>query len=157
MQVCIATVLVICVLSTIAYNNKYSSNTLCRAQFLSLSRNSAESPSGRKEFEIIAENDKKRVEIDRRDLLPFTILCKSGENSRPLGTYILDSSTACGDVLELGGKGVFRVQKVYFLYKFDCNRYRVFKKKLEVTMVKNARAEQEFSRSYPSIENNFLQ
>lgn len=47
--------------------------------------------------------------------------------------YLQDSSTACGDVLELGERGVYKVKRVIFLYKHDGRKYRVVRKKLEVS------------------------
>ena len=68
---------------------------------------------------------------DNRDFMPF-IAYDIDQDNYEIGTFLLDSSTACGDILDLGSKGIFKVKKVIFLYKFDGRNYRVIKKKLEV-------------------------
>lgn len=67
---------------------------------------------------------------DNRDFLPFSV-CREGSKSE-LGTYLLEPSTSCGDFLDLGNLGIFKVKKVAFLYKFQSGSFVVYKKKLEV-------------------------
>lgn len=70
---------------------------------------------------------------DNRNSLPFFIR----EGQRELGTYLLDSSTGCDDVLDLSGS-LFKVDRVRFLYKFTAGEHRVFKKRLDVTSTKTS-------------------
>lgn len=70
---------------------------------------------------------------DNRDYLPFTVVQADTAISNEIGTYLLEPSTSSGDFLDLGSKGLYKVNKVVFLYKFDNGRFRVYKKKLEVT------------------------
>jgi len=62
--------------------------------------------------------------------------------------YLQDSTTACGDILELGQQGLFKVKRVIFLYKYNGHKYRVVRKKLEV--LKSSR---EMSKSTTSFSN----
>jgi hypothetical protein len=70
---------------------------------------------------------------DNRDFLPFLIW----EEKRELliGTFLLEPTTGCGDYLDLGEKGVYKVIRVAFLYKYDHGRYNVFQKRLDVAAV----------------------
>ena len=74
---------------------------------------------------------------DNRDSLPFVVTYdEGGKGSKvEIGTYRLDASTACGDLLDLGGR-LFEVRKVSFLYKYEAGGFRVFKKKLDVSAAK---------------------
>jgi hypothetical protein len=73
---------------------------------------------------------------DNRDSLPFVVSTKSADGIlKPVGTYLLDASTGCGDILDLGGN-IFLVQRVSYLYKYEQGGFRVFKKKLDVTSTK---------------------
>lgn len=73
---------------------------------------------------------------DNRDSLPFVVSAKSADGvQKPVGTYLLDASTGCGDILDLGGN-IFLVQRVSYLYKYEQGGFRVFKKKLDVTSTK---------------------
>jgi len=74
---------------------------------------------------------------DNRDSLPFVVTYdEGGKGSKvEIGTYRLDASTACGDLLDLGGR-LFEVRKVSFLYKYESGGFRVFKKKLDVSAAK---------------------
>mmetsp|Transcript_6994 Transcript_6994/g.11676 ORF Transcript_6994/g.11676 Transcript_6994/m.11676 type:complete len:162 (+) Transcript_6994:54-539(+) len=67
---------------------------------------------------------------DGRETLPFVVV-EVGSQQGEVGTFTLDSSTSCGDILELGDKGVYKVKRVRFLYKYDGRKYKVFKKKLD--------------------------
>lgn len=69
---------------------------------------------------------------DRRDMLPFEIYMSTDENNC-MGSYLLDASTACGDLVDLGQKGIFVVKRVIFVYKFTQGALRVCKKKLHLT------------------------
>mmetsp|Transcript_28822 Transcript_28822/g.41073 ORF Transcript_28822/g.41073 Transcript_28822/m.41073 type:complete len:107 (+) Transcript_28822:331-651(+) len=62
--------------------------------------------------------------------MPFTV-CQI-DQSCEIGTFLLDSSTACGDILELGQHGLFKVKRVIFSYKYDGHKHRLVRKKLEV-------------------------
>ena len=74
---------------------------------------------------------------DNRDSLPFTVTFDDGKSGTrtEIGTYLLDSTTNCGDLLDLGGR-LFEVKKVSFLYKYESGGFRVFKKKLDVAAAK---------------------
>lgn len=73
---------------------------------------------------------------DNRDSLPFVVSSNSADGKRnEIGTYLLDSSTGCGDILDLRGN-IFLVQRVSYLYKYESGGFRVFKKKLDVTVTK---------------------
>lgn len=73
---------------------------------------------------------------DNRDSLPFVVSANSSDGKLTLvGTYLLDSSTGCGDLLDLSGN-IFLVQRVSYLYKYESGGFRVFKKKLDVTSTK---------------------
>lgn len=73
---------------------------------------------------------------DRRDMLPFEIYILNDETTS-LGSYLLDSTTACGDLVDLGTKGVFVVKRVIFVYKYTQGALRVFKKKLHLSSTNN--------------------
>jgi len=53
-----------------------------------------------------------------------------------VGTYALDESTACGDILELGEKGMYKVKRVRVIYRYDGRKFRVVKKKLDTVMLR---------------------
>ena len=74
---------------------------------------------------------------DNRDSLPFIVTFDDGKSGTrtEIGTYLLDSTTNCGDFLDLGGR-LFEVKKVSFLYKYESGGFRVFKKKLDVAAAK---------------------
>jgi hypothetical protein len=73
---------------------------------------------------------------DNRDSLPFVVSANTSDGKlTPIGTYLLDSSTGCGDLLDLSGN-IFLVQRVSYLYKYESGGFRVFKKKLDVTSTK---------------------
>lgn len=73
---------------------------------------------------------------DNRDSLPFVVSSKNGDGKlSEIGTFLLDSSTGCGDLLDLSGS-MFMVQRVSYLYKYESGGFRVFKKKLDVTSTK---------------------
>ena len=73
---------------------------------------------------------------DNRDSLPFVVSSNSNDGKlREIGTYLLDSSTGCGDLLDLSGN-IFLVNRVSYLYKYESGGFRVFKKKLDVTSTK---------------------
>lgn len=75
---------------------------------------------------------------DNRDSLPFVVSSNTADGKRSeIGTYLLDSSTGCGDLLDLSGK-MFLVQRVSYLYKYESGGFRVFKKKLDVTATKTS-------------------
>jgi hypothetical protein len=75
--------------------------------------------------------------VDNRDALPFVITSFDNGKSSILGTFLLDATTACGDLLDLGGN-IYEVKKVTFLYKYSSGGFRVFKKKLDVLLTKAA-------------------
>eukprot|EP01035_Chromulina_nebulosa_P020983 gene20983-27192_t len=71
---------------------------------------------------------------DNRESLPYSIFYISEETSKAIiGTYSLDSSTACGDLLDLGKAGTFKVKRVSFLYKYTKFGFQVFRKRIDVT------------------------
>lgn len=73
---------------------------------------------------------------DNRDSLPFVVSANAADGKLTLvGTYLLDASTGCGDLLDLSGN-IFLVQRVSYLYKYESGGFRVFKKKLDVTSTK---------------------
>ena len=73
---------------------------------------------------------------DNRDMLPFSITYKNLDGDDiSLGSWYLDASTSNGDILSLGNKGNYVVQKVSFLYKFTGSSFKVFKKKLSVEAI----------------------
>ena len=45
---------------------------------------------------------------------------------------MLPSSTACGDIVQVGDF-TFKVKKVRFFYKYDGGKFKVVRKKIEVT------------------------
>lgn len=67
---------------------------------------------------------------DNRDFLPFVVVEDSIKAE--LGTFLLEPSTSCGDFLDLGFRGIFKVNRVAFVYKYDGGQFRVFRKRLEV-------------------------
>ena len=79
---------------------------------------------------------------DNRESLPFVVIEIGGTKQKEIGTYLLDSTTSCGDVLELGEKGIFKVKRVRYLYKYEAGKFRVFKKKLDTTSIKSISYEQ---------------
>jgi len=71
--------------------------------------------------------------VDNRDSLPYAVFNLVNEKTKTnIGTYRLDSTTSCGDILDLGSAGVFSVKKVRYLYKFTKGGFRVCSKKLDV-------------------------
>ena len=72
---------------------------------------------------------------DNRESLPFVVTM--AESEEMIGTYLLDATTSCGDLLDLRGK-IFEVKKVAFLYRYESGGFRVFKKKLGVDVAKAA-------------------
>jgi hypothetical protein len=73
---------------------------------------------------------------DNRDSLPFVVSSNTNDGKlKEIGTYLLDSSTGCGDLLDLSGN-IFLVNRVSYLYKYESGGFRVFKKKLDVTSTK---------------------
>jgi hypothetical protein len=101
---------------------------------------------------IVRRNTKK---VDGRESLPFSVTCWGSESSKSdVGTFLLDSSTSCGDLLDLNGE-LFTVTKVSFLYKFERGKFRVFKKKLDVTVASGVWLQQINEESAET--GNFLQ
>lgn len=76
-------------------------------------------------------NEKKR-KGDGREYLPFVVTSMDLKIPRDIGTFMLEPSTACGDFLDLGTQGTFKVIRVRFLYTFTNGKHRVYKKKLDV-------------------------
>ena len=73
---------------------------------------------------------------DDRESLPFSIsYIDENSEEKQLGVWHLDASTSNGDILALGKKGTFVVDKVSYLYKFTGSSFKVFKKKLSVTSI----------------------
>jgi hypothetical protein len=56
------------------------------------------------------------VNAQRDAILPFIVI-EIGIPPMEVGTYALDESTACGDILELGEKGVYKVKRVRVIYR----------------------------------------
>lgn len=74
---------------------------------------------------------------DKRDLLPFDIYLEKDSDVK-IGSFMLDSSTACGDIVDLGIKGIYNVKKVTFLYRYESSGFRVFRKKLHLSNMKGS-------------------
>jgi hypothetical protein len=72
---------------------------------------------------------------DDRESLPFSIIKTENNIEISLGIWHLDASTSNGDILALGKKGTYVVDKVSYLYKFTGSSFKVFKKKLSVTSI----------------------
>ena len=73
----------------------------------------------------------KQKNKDKRDYLPFDIYSDFDHKSL-LGSYLLDSTTACGDYVDLGKQGVYSVKRVIFVYRYEHGALTVFKKKLHL-------------------------
>ena len=85
---------------------------------------------------IKTKKDKSNRKFDDRDKLSFVITLNEDEsNAAALGTYLLEPTTSCGDLLDLGGK-IFIVRRVSFLYRHEAGGLKVFKKKLNVVPAK---------------------
>jgi hypothetical protein len=74
----------------------------------------------------------KSKKSDNRDTIPFEIY-KENDMKSKMGCYLLDSSTACGDLVDLGIKGIYSVKKVTYVYRYQHGSLRVCKKKLVLT------------------------
>ena len=104
------------------------------------SNNNGDLYSNSNNDDIDANNDnsatvytKKKIKFnDKRDLLPFDVFMEKNPDIK-IGSFLLDSSTACGDMLDLGPQGIFNIMKVSFLYKYEMGHFKVFKKKLLLT------------------------
>lgn len=83
-------------------------------------------------YETANVYNKKGKILDNRDSLPYVVYSDPEMKTVGLGTYMLDASTNCGDLLDLGTKGVWKVNKVSFLYEYRLGRLIVVKKKLHV-------------------------
>ena len=74
-----------------------------------------------------------------KDTLPFRVL--EMDTDKEIGTYKLDGSTSCGDILQLPAISTecsfeekrFEVKRVTLLYKYKSNGFQVFMKKIHVT------------------------
>lgn len=77
---------------------------------------------------------------DRRDLLPFDIYLEMNSDIK-IGSFMLDSSTACGDIVDLGSKGIYNVKKVTFLYRYESGGLKVFRKKLHLNNMKGSNSD----------------
>lgn len=51
------------------------------------------------------------------------------------GTYALDCTTNCGDIIDLNLETDFRVKRVRFIYKYTRDGLRVVSKKLDVVVI----------------------
>lgn len=69
---------------------------------------------------------------DNRNSMPFDVF---DEENTQVGTFLLDPSTGCGDLLDLGNSGVMKVKSVAFLYKYRERKFCVVRKKLNVKML----------------------
>jgi hypothetical protein len=79
----------------------------------------------------------KARKLDGRDTLPYkTFIMLDGKarhaDKLHVATLFLDSLTACGDILDLGDKGVFEVVRVSFVYKWEVHGFAVTGKRLYV-------------------------
>jgi hypothetical protein len=79
----------------------------------------------------------KARKLDDRDTLPYkTFIMLDGKarhaDKLHVATLFLDSLTACGDILDLGDKGVFEVVRVSFVYKWEVHGFAVTGKRLYV-------------------------
>ena len=72
---------------------------------------------------------------DDRESLPFSITIIDNNIEKSLGIWHLDASTSNGDILALGKRGTYVVEKVSYLYKYTGSSFKVFKKKLSVTSI----------------------
>merc|ERR1712070_1228661 len=74
-----------------------------------------------------------------KDSLPFRVF--EIDTEKEIGTYKLDGSTSCGDILQLPNASSessyaekrFEVQRVTLVYKYKSNGFQVFMKKIHVT------------------------
>ncbi len=83
---------------------------------------------------------KSKKPTDNRDQLPFQIFSNpDGPPHQPmeLGTFLLDSSTGCGDYVDLGVRGMYKVRSVTFRYKFNEGKFNVISKKLDVIPIQD--------------------
>lgn len=74
-----------------------------------------------------------RAKADNRDNLPFkTYIMLDGKarNAELIATLRLGALTACGDLLDLGDKGMFEVVRVSFVYKWNVTGFVVTGKRL---------------------------
>ena len=81
------------------------------------------------------------AQLDNRDSLPFVIYeldgkLKSESDKRKIGSYILDKSTNCGDILQIDGC-VYSVERVTYVYRYQGKKHVVYLKKLDVTKIKS--------------------
>lgn len=83
---------------------------------------------------------------DRRDLLPYTLYLLNDKVSKSpineIGTLYLDSTTQCGDYIELQG-AEYVVRRVTFVYKYGSRGLQVVRKKIDVTAVKSPKGFQD--------------
>eukprot|EP01039_Chlorochromonas_danica_P004225 gene4226-4642_t len=75
------------------------------------------------------DNKMQKKRGDNRNSLPFLVVDTLGVE---LGTFSLDASTTNGDFLDLGHRGIYKVKKVIFLYRYKHGSFVVYQKKLEV-------------------------
>lgn len=76
----------------------------------------------------------KRKGKKNRDALPYEVYITDKNNKNILGTFYLDPSTACGDILQVK-ENTFLVERVTYVYKYQNRRHRVFLKKLDVAPI----------------------
>lgn len=82
---------------------------------------------------------KNGVKSDNRDNLPYSIFfIVDDDNKKHIGTYRLDATITSGDVLDLGLTGMYTVKRISFLYKYTKSGFKVFKKKIDVTMLSSS-------------------
>ena len=70
---------------------------------------------------------------DNRDSMPYkTYIMMDGKarNAELIATLRLDALTACGDLIDLGDKGIFEVIRVSFVYKWAVGGFVVTGKRL---------------------------
>ena len=92
------------------------------------------------EIGLTYSKKKLKKNSDKRDLLPFDIYLEINSDIK-IGSFMLDSSTACGDIVDLGSKGIYNVKKVTFLYRYESDGLRVFKKKLHLNSMKGSNSD----------------
>ena len=74
-----------------------------------------------------------RAKSDDRDNLPYktyVLLDGNARNAEHIATLRLGALTACGDILDLGERGLFKVIRVSFLYKWNVTGFQITGKRL---------------------------
>ena len=95
-----------------------------------------------KGFLITGRPESDPLSEDTRDKLPYTLyLLKNKDclDRKEMGTYYLDPSTSCGDIVQINAEDEYKVRRVTFIYRYGSRGLEVVRKKVDVTPVKNPR------------------